>query len=334
MDAAALSLERKEKIMVKSQVMIKSEVGTKSKEAKRAALKRELVWYSFLIIPILTLILLTYVPLLTTIRYSFYSVSVVGFGEEFIGWRNYTMLLTNPQFQRSIFNTFILTFYGLMTIPLGFILASLINGLGKTKWQSFFRIMFYVPNIITGVAVVLIFQAILRTNGGLLNEALSFISGQDVRIGWLSDPSYARAGVTIIAVWAGLGYSMLINLASLQSIEQEVYEAAAIDGATSLKAWWYITIPQMTHCFAFLFITSVIGGLSRFTDLFIIGGNNAAGLPGGVLQTMLMFIFSFSFETPQFGIASAGAMILFVFTLLITLINLHFTGFFKKKGGK
>jgi len=301
-----------------------------SQEAKRTARKKQLVWYSFLIIPILTLIIFTYIPMLNTIRYSFYDVSVLGFGEQFVGLRNYEMLLTNPQFQRSIVNTFLLTLFSLLTIPLGFILASLINGLGRTRWQAFFRVAFYLPNIITGVAVVLIFQVILRTNGGLLNDVLSFILRRPITIGWLSDPTFARFGVSMLAIWAGLGYSMLINLASLQSIESEIYEAAAIDGASPLQAWWHITIPNMKQCFAFLFITQVIGGLARFTDLFIIGGNSAAGSPGGVLQTMLMFIFSFSFETPQFGIASAGAMILFIFTLAITLINLHFTGFFKK----
>ena len=104
-----------------------------------------------------------------------------------------------------------------------------------------------------------------------------------------------------------------------------------MDGANALKQWWYITIPQMTSCFAFLFITSIINGLARFSDLFIIGGNTSAGRPGGTLQTILMYIYQFSFESPQYGIASAGAMILFVLTFVITLINLKMTGFFKKK---
>ena len=302
----------------------------RKKHAAWFAFKREMVWYSFIIIPIITLILFTYIPMFSTVRYSFYNVSVLGFGEAFVGFQNYEMLLNNPVFRNSILNTFLLVLFSLLTIPLGFILASLINGLGGSRWQGFFRAAFYLPNIITGVAVVLIFQVILRSNGGLLNNVLSAIVGRPVIIGWLSDPAFARFGVSLMAIWGGLGYSMLINLASLQSIESDVYEAASIDGATSIKAWWYITIPNMMHCFAFLFITGVIGGLGRFTDLFIIGGNSAAGLPGGVLQTILMFIFSFSFETPQFGIASAGAMILFVITLVITLINLYFTGFFKK----
>ena len=89
----------------------------------------------------------------------------------------------------------------------------------------------------------------------------------------------------------------------------------------------------MKSCFAFLFITTIINGLSRFTDLFVIGNNSATGRPGGSLQTLLMYIYQYSFEYPQFGIASAGAMILFLLTFVVTLVNLKMTGFFKKDVG-
>ena len=222
---------------------------------------------------------------------------------------------------------------GLLSIPLGFILASLINGIGKGIWQGFFRVGYYFPNIITGVSVILVFQVVLKTNHGMLNSLLSFLTGHEVAIGWLSDSKYAQFGATILYVWQNLGYSMLINLANLQSVPQEIYEAAEVDGANGLQRWFYITIPQMKTCFAFLFITGMINGLARFTDLFIIGGNSPSGRPGGTLQTILMFIYQFSFESPQYGIASAGAMILFVITFIVTAVNLMTTGFFKKEQG-
>ena len=180
------------------------------------------------------------------------------------------------------------------------------------------------------MSVGLIFQVILQAHGGLLNNFLSFLTRHEVTIGWLSDSKFSRFGVTMISVWGGTGYNMLINLASMQAIPSEIYEAAEVDGANAFKKWWYITIPQMTQCFAFLFITSIINGLARFTDLFIIGGNTSSGRPGGTLQTILMYIYQYRFETPQYGIASAGAMILFVLTFAVTLVNLKMTGFFKK----
>ena len=303
----------------------------KNKQALKIKIKKQIVWYSFLIVSIVTLIALTYIPMLQSVKYSFFDIQVIGFGDDkFVGFQNYEKIMNNASFLKSIGNTFFLAFLSLISIPVGVILATLINNIGKGKWQSFFRVGYYFPNIITGVSVVLIFQIVLKANGGLLNNALSFLTGQDVTIGWLSDSHFSRFGATILSVWGNMGYAMLINLASLQSIPSEIYEAAEVDGANGIKQWWYITIPQMKSCFAFLFITSMINGLARFTDLFIIGGNTSAGRPGGTLQTIMMYIYQFSFETPQYGIASAGAMILFVMTFVITLINLKMTGFFKK----
>lgn len=304
----------------------------RDRQVFKLKLKKQLVWYSFIITSILILAVLTYIPMLTTIKYSFHDTQVLGFGEErFVAFQNYQKIMNNSSFIKSIGNTFILAILGLVSIPIGFLLASLINNIGKSKWQSFFRVGFYFPNIITGVSVVLIFQIVLKANGGLLNNALSAIVGQDLAIGWLSDSKFSHFGATILSVWGNMGYTMLINLASLQSIPREVYEAAEVDGANGFKQWLYITIPQMSSCFVFLFITSFINGLARFSDLFIIGGNTSSGRPGGTLQTILMYIYQFSFETPQYGIASAGAMILFILTFTITMINLKLTGFFKTK---
>ncbi|WP_099205560.1 carbohydrate ABC transporter permease [Scatolibacter rhodanostii] len=302
----------------------------KTKKITKERLKTELVWYSFIILSLVTLLVLTYLPMLTSVKYSFYDVSVLGYGETFSGFKNYSLILQNPAFHRSVGNTVVLALMSLLSIPMGFVLASLINGLGKGKTQSFFRVGYYLPNIVTGVSVILVFQVVLKSNEGLLNNVLSTFTTQPVSIGWLSDSNFAKFGATIISVWGNLGYAMLINLANLQSIPSEIYEAAEVDGATPIKAWIHITIPQMVPCFSFLLITNIIGGLARFTDLFILGGNTSAGRPGGTLQTILMFIYQFSFETPQYGIASAGAMILFAITLAITMVNLKLTGFFKK----
>lgn len=104
----------------------------------KAKLKQQLVGYSFLIVSIITLLVLTYIPMLTTIKYSFYDSQVLGFGEEtFIGWQNYKMIMHNSSFLKSIANTFILSGMSLLAIPLGFILASLINSLRNSRWQDF-----------------------------------------------------------------------------------------------------------------------------------------------------------------------------------------------------
>ncbi|NLG23791.1 MAG: sugar ABC transporter permease, partial [Clostridiales bacterium] len=258
-----------------------------------------------------------------------YKVNILGFGEKFNGVRNYVALLSGKGFPNAVGNTFALTMLSLFVIPFGFILATALYSLGIGKTQSLFRVMFYMPNIITGVSVVLIMQYVFLKDGGLLNTALSNILGRSVAVGWLTDSSVAKYTVSIMSVWGGLGYAMLINLAGLQSVPSEIYESASIDGCNAMQRWLHITIPNMTATFSFLFITSVIGGFSRFTDLFILGGNSAAGKPGGSLQTILMYIYQFSFESPNYGLSAAGSMILFAMVLVVTLINLRLTGFYK-----
>lgn len=297
---------------------------------KKHKIKKQLEWYSFIILSLITLIVLVYIPMISTIRYSLYDVSFLGYGERYVGLNNYKMLLGSSSFLKAFGNTVILTALGLLTIPLGFILATLINSLGKGKAQGFFRVGFYLPNIITGVSVILIFQIILKGNDGLFNRFLSAVLGREIRVGWLSDSHYAKFGATLLWLWMNMGYSMLINLASMQSIQTEIYEAAAVDGANGFKQWIYITIPHMKQCFAFLFVTGMISGLSRFTDLFIIGGNSSSGAPGGSLQTLLLYIYQYSFEVPQYGLSSAGAMILFGIVFVFTLFNVRMSGMFKE----
>lgn len=299
------------------------------KKITKRDIKRNLTWYSFIIVTLAALLVLVYFPTLKTFYFSTTNMGTFGTEYEVIGLRNYKTLLTSASFLKALKNTMLLALYGLLTIPLGFLLANAINSLGRTKLQGFFRVMFYMPNIITGVSVVLIFQYVLKGNGGLLNQFLSLIVGREVTIGWITDPALSHVGATIIWIWMNLGYSMLLNLASLQSIPTEIYDAASVDGATAWKRMLYITIPQMKSCFAFLFVTGMINGLARFTDLYILGGNACAGRPNGTLQTILMYIYQYSFESPRYGLSSAGAVILFFIVFVMTIYNVKLSGFMK-----
>ena len=293
-------------------------------------LRENLTWYSFIIVTLLAIILLVYLPTVTTVLFSLSDVSLKGLETTFIGFHNYKVIFAMSSFWKSILNTLGLAALGLLTIPLGFLLANAINSLGKGPTQSFFRVAFYMPNIITGVSVILIFQIVLKGNNGILNSFLSLLVGQNVSIGWLSSSQYSWFGATILYIWSNLGYSMLMNLSSMQAIPSALYEAASIDGASRFQQMIHITVPNMRACYVFLFVTGMISGLARFTDLYIIGGNSASGKPGGTLQTILMFIFQYSFDSPQYGMSSAGAVVLFFLTLIFTLLNVKMTGMLKE----
>lgn len=291
--------------------------------------KKQLEWYSFIIISLIAVVLFTYYPMTKAVAYSFSDVSAIGAIEKFVGTKNYENLLLHTTFLKAGANTFILAFMGLLSIPIGFVLACLINSIGRGKTQGFFRVCFYLPHIIAGVSVVMILQQVLKSNDGIFNQFLSLFCKGKVTIGWLSDPKYAKIGATIISIWSGLGYCILINLASLQAIPGELYEAAAVDGAGGLRQVLYITIPNMRPCFLFMFLTSMMSGLARFSDLYMLGGNTAIGKPAGSLQTMMMFIYQYGFEELDFGMSSAAAILLFLASFVFSIVSAVNSGFFK-----
>ena len=287
------------------------EGNMKNKKISKRIIRNNLVAYSFVIVSLVTLLVLVYIPMISTVDYSFRRIGMVGVGEDaWIGLENYRMLFSQSTFWKAIGNTILMAVMGLLTIPVGFLLAVLVNSLGRSRLQEFFRV-------------------VLMTDGGLLNNVLSAITGRQVSIGWLADPKFARWGVTIIWVWMNAGYSMLMNLASLQAIPTDLYEAASIDGANAIQKLVAITVPNMKSCFALLFVTGMINGLARFTDIYILGGMDCYGGAGGTLQTILMYVFQFSFETPNYGVASAGSMVLFALVFVMTMINVKLTGFLK-----
>lgn len=292
-------------------------------------MKKQLEWYSFIFVSLIVVILFTYYPMAKAVAYSFSEVSAIGNIEKAVGMRNYKNLLFHTSFLKAAGNTFILAFMGLFSIPIGFVLACMINSIGRGRTQGFFRVCFYLPHIIAGVSVVMILQQVLKSNNGIFNNFLSFFVKGDVKIGWLSDPAYAKLGATIISIWSGLGYCILINLASLQAIPRELYEAAAVDGASELRQVFYITIPNMRSCFLFMFLTSMMSGLARFSDLYMLGGNSAAGKPAGSLQTMMMFIYQYGFEKLDFGMSSAGAILLFLASFAFSMVSAANSGFFR-----
>jgi len=125
--------------------------------------------------------------------------------------------------------------------------------------------------------------------------------------------------VTLMAVWVGLGYYILVFLAGLQAIPAELYDAAKVDGAGSLQQWWLITVPSLRPSFVFLILTGTIDGMSRFSDLWMMGG--PGGAPARSLQTIVMFIYQTAFENNNFNLASAASVIFFGVVLVLTLIN-------------
>ncbi|KKI90061.1 sugar ABC transporter permease [Bacillus sp. SA1-12] len=299
--------------MTKSNPELTTEIEIKL--VKQKNWNKSFKWYLFLLPSFLGILLFMVYPVFESLRLSFYQSN--GTIENFIGLANFQSVLSSGPFWNSVWNTFYIgIFQIIITIPLGFIFATLINS--TSKGQNFFKVIYFLPNITSIVAAAMIFAFVLHPEMGIVNYILGSIGLPTP--GWLSDPSTSKWGVILLAVWHWVGFVIIICIANLQAISPEMYEAARIDGASNFQQWLFITIPNMTGTFAFLLITGWIGALQRFNEVYVLGGPN--GSPARSIQTMGAFIYERGFTGFEFGIASAATYIMFIIILIFTFLNL------------
>jgi ABC-type sugar transport system permease subunit len=169
------------------------------------------------------------------------------------------------------------------------------------------------------VAITLVFRYLFYPSAaGTVNHFLGrFGLGP---YGWLNDPAMSKIVVIVMALWHGIGYNIIIWLAGLQSIPQELYEAATVDGANSLQKWRYITIPLSRPLFVFMVIMGTMSNLRRFSDVFTLGG--ATGSPLRSLQTIVSYFYDKGMLIGQYGIGAAATVVIFFLIMSVTTINL------------
>ena len=301
-----------------------------SLETIRRAFRGTLVWYVFTVPPLLLIVLFVFWPTLQTFRQSFFRLD--GTTEVFAGTYQYGRLLSGSLLWGALGNTLLLGFaFLIIIIPLSTVLASLLNQV--RRGSAPLKVIYFLPQLTSSVAVALMFNYVFQPDWGLLNAFLHLL-GIDQAPLWLADPRLSftgsRAAVTILAVWAGVGYYIIVTLVGLQSIPAELYDAAAIDGANPLQSWWYITLPSLRPTFVFLIITGLIDALSRFGDLWTLGG--PGGAPARSLQSIVMLMFQTGFESGDVYLAAAIAVVFFVIVLAVTLIS--FRGFLAREFAK
>ena len=229
-----------------------------------------------------------------------------------IGLGNYARMARDPLFLQSLKVT---TIYTLVYVPMemvgGIGLALLVNQ--KVRGVGVFRTIFYLPSVLAGVAYVVLWMWIFNPQGGLLNTLLGAIGIQGPR--WLIDPKWALPSLLLMTFW-GWGRAMVIYLAGLQGVPQELYEAAEIDGAGACAKFWRVTVPMITPTILFALILSVISTFQTFTSAFV-------ATNGGPLDATLfyvLYIYRQAFQFFRMGYASALAWVLFAIIMALTLV--------------
>jgi multiple sugar transport system permease protein/cellobiose transport system permease protein len=256
-------------------------------------------------------------PMFAALFMSFHQTSGLNLTGTWVGLNNYKYALGDTIFWQALSNTFLM---GLWSVVLGiafsFILASLINNLKWNLGRNFFKAVYFLPNVVSGVATTLLFSFLFfPSKEGLINFVIGLFGIEP--IGWFTNPQVAPYSIVLMSLWGALGYNTIIFLAGLQSVPRDLYEAAEVDGAGTYRKWLYITIPYLRPIFVFMLIMGTIGGMKRFTDVWLIGGT--AGNPGGSLMTVVLYIYRNAFLASQMGLATAVSYLLFLIILILTV---------------
>jgi multiple sugar transport system permease protein len=290
------------------------------KKTKHSRMARREAFAFFLFISpwLVGFLVLTFGAALASMLFSFCRWDVLS-PARFVGFRNYISLLTDdPRFLKAIGNT---AYYAAFSVPLSIIGGLLISVLlnQKLKGIRYYRTVYYLPAVVSGVATALLWQIIFHPKNGLLNKILGlFIANPP---GWLQDPDWAKPAFIIMGLWS-VGGAMIIYLAGLNAIPEELYEAARLDGASAWKSFRSITLPLLTPNIFYHLVVGTMAALQFFTQAYIM----TLGGPKDATLFYNLYLFRSGFEWMKMGYASAMAWILFAFVLGITIFQFKSAG--------
>jgi multiple sugar transport system permease protein len=274
--------------------------------------RRQALWcYVFIGPAVLGLLLFSIGPMIASLWLSLTSYDLLS-SPEWVGLSNYADLAADDLFRRSLTVTLI---YGLVSVPaimvLALGLAILLNA--KIPALRFFRSAYYLPSVISGVAVAMLWKWMFNGEYGLLNAALAKIGIDGPS--WLTDEQWALRALIFMSLWS-FGGTMLIYLAGLQSVPKELYEAAQVDGATRLRQHLHVTGPMLSSVTFFNLIMGIISSLQVFAEPFVLTG----GGPNNSTLLLSVYLYQNAFEYLKMGYASAIAWVTFAIILVLTLL--------------
>ena len=249
---------------------------------------------------------------------SFHEWSVIEQEKPFVGLENYRDIVDDERFQRSVINTFYFTGASVpLTMFFGLLVALMLNQ--PIRARGLFRALYYLPVVTPFVVVAILWKFLYNADFGLFNYYLLKTNLIDDPLLWLSDKNLAMPAVILMSIYSGIGSSMLLYLAGLQSIPEELYEAAKVDGAGAIRRFRHVTVPQLAPTTLFLLVVGIIYSLQVFTQIFVMTG----GGPVDRTTTMVYYIYLSAFKFYEMGYATALAFFLFAMVLVFTVFQLR-----------
>lgn len=280
--------------------------------------KLTLTGYAFLAPALIIFVCMVLIPVIISIGLAFTKWNFFSGidGLKFVGLRNFDKLFTSDRsFKTALINTVV---YAVTTVPttviLALVLAYMVNG--KVHMQRFFRLAFFVPYISNMVALGAIFKFLFRTDGPI-NQVLSNFFGVQTVPDWLVSSDLCRIPIICVMIYSGIGFCLIVYIAALKNVPTELYEAARVDGASTFRQFFAITVPMISPTTFYLLVVRMISAFQIFAAISIIsdGGKSSGSV------SLVSLIYEEAFKSYNFGYASAQAWVLVLFILAITLLN-------------
>ena len=274
--------------------------------------------YLSLVVPLLVLTTFILVPTLLAVYYSLTNYDMIT-PPQWIGLRNFIELFADPIFMHALQNTLV---YMIACVILQTIVGLSLAMVVTRDWLRgivFFRTSYFLPVVLSMVAVAIAWQWVFDSRVGLLNAFLGLLSIAPQP--FLKSAQQALASIIIISVWKFSGYNVVIFTAAIQNVPKDYYEAAAVDGSSAWQDFWHITLPLIRPAILFTTITSAIGSFQVFDSVYVI--TQGMGGPSFSTMTLLVYLYKHAFDGMRFGFGSAVSVIMFVILMILTLAQLR-----------
>lgn len=280
--------------------------------------KFSLTPYLFLTPALLVIAVFVLYPIGAVVYYSFTDYDIVT-PPQWIGLENYAKLLHDPTFWLALRHSLTYLIVTPTLIILSIALAIVVNR--KLRGIHIFRALYYLPAVSGSIAVGITWRWLFDTQGGLLNGLLIWLGILHEPVQWLSEPSLTLLIAMLLTIWMGVGYYMVIFLAGLQNIPEELYDAALIDGCNDVQKHWYVSLPGLRPQITFVAVISSLAALKVFDEIYVLTLRSGGVMDSGV--TMVFYLWREAFRLSHAGYASAIALVLLVITLAFSVMNIR-----------
>ncbi|NUP47366.1 MAG: sugar ABC transporter permease [Catenulispora sp.] len=277
---------------------------------------REWAWGYAMIAPLFVGLVLFYLwPIVQSAYFSFTEWGAFG-GQEWVGFKNYSAFMSDPQLPRAAWNTVKYALIILAGIPISIVFAALLNQV-HGKYATLYRILYFLPVVSMPAAVAMVWRWLYNGDYGLINYLLSLVGIHGPH--WVSDGRYTVYALGVVGIWSSLGYNMIIFAAGLKNIPRQYYEASSLDGAGRVRQFFSVTLPLLSPSIFFVSVLSVIGGLQMFDLVLMMLGKTNPALADS--KTIAYLFYEDAFITNNQGLAAAIAVVLTLVLLALTALQ-------------